>query len=148
MQVFPAQPAQQLALPLESPPADVPRTPGPSSEGSKAADHRVLEYFAGPQLLGLDIASDLSLNGCHGSSPRIIDRQPVVCHIDCCRDIGTYVSKELALKYSACVGAIMSATEPLQRTSCAGPLSMGVGLSTINFFLEQRVRPPQGIDLS
>src|SRR5262245_44281203 len=70
LQVFPAEPAQQLAIPLESHPVEVPGDRGLSSEGSKAADYLVLEYFEGPQLLGLDIASDLSLNRCHGSSPK------------------------------------------------------------------------------
>src|SRR5215469_17542766 len=136
LQVFPSEPAQQLAIPLESHAVEVPRDRGFGSEGSKAANYLMLEYFEGPQLLGLDIASDLSLNRCHSSAPppRIIDRQPVVCHIDCCRDIGTYVSKELALKESAGVGAMMSANQPLQRTDCAGPLGMGVGLSTIISF--------------
>jgi len=98
--VSPAEPAQQLAIPLESHAVEVPRGRGLGSEGSKAADYFLLEYFEGPQLLGLDIASNLSLNRCHSSAPppRIIDRQPLVCHIDCCRDFGTYVSKELALK--------------------------------------------------
>ena len=53
------EPAQQLAIPLESHPVEVPGDRGLSSEGSKAADYLVLEYFEGPQLLGLDIASDL-----------------------------------------------------------------------------------------
>src|SRR5215467_12077790 len=112
LQVFPAEPAQQLAIPLKSHPVEVPRNRGFGSEGSKAADYLMLEYFEGPQLLGLDIASDLSLNRCHSSAPppRIIDRQPVVCHIDCCRDIGTYVWRELALKYSAGVGVMMPLT--------------------------------------
>src|SRR5215467_11308464 len=83
LQVFPAEPAQQLAIPLESHPVEEPRDRGLGSEGSKAADYLMLEYFEGPQLLGLDIASDLSLNRCHSSAPppRIIDRQPVVCQI-------------------------------------------------------------------
>ena len=79
----------------------------------------MLEYFEGPQLLGLDIASDLSLNRCH-SSPRIIDRQPVVCHIDCCRDIGTYVWRELALKYSAGIGVMMPLTSRFGGTAAPG----------------------------
>src|SRR5215468_2354621 len=85
LQVFPAEPAQQLAIPFESHPVEVPRNRGLGSEWSKAADYLMLKYFEGPQLLGLDIASDLSLNRCHSSAPppRIIDRQPVVCHIDC-----------------------------------------------------------------
>src|SRR5215831_15241088 len=69
LQVFPAEPAQQLAIPLESHPVEVPRNRGLGSEGSKAADYLMLEYFEGPQLLGLDIASDLSLNRCHSSAP-------------------------------------------------------------------------------
>src|SRR5262252_3506882 len=112
LQVFPAEPAQQLAIPLESHPVEVPRNRGLGSEGSKAADYLMLEYFEGPQLLGLDIAPDLWLTRGHSSAPppRIIDRQPVVCHIDCCRDIGTYVWMELAPKYSAGVGVMMPLT--------------------------------------
>src|SRR5215470_12089812 len=67
LQVFPAEPAQQLAIPLKSHPVEVPRNRGLGSEGSKAADYLMLEYFEGPQFLGLDIASDLSLNRCHSS---------------------------------------------------------------------------------
>jgi len=60
LQALPAEPAQQLTIPLEGHLIEIRRNRGLGSERAEAADDLAFEYFESPQLVGLDIASNLS----------------------------------------------------------------------------------------
>src|SRR5262249_48601705 len=60
LQALPAEPAQQVTIPLEGHLIEIRRNRGLGSERAEAADDLAFEYSESPQLVGLDIASNLS----------------------------------------------------------------------------------------